>query len=104
MMAGLPSSACMVKAGPEGMAAGGIARKLDTAPNTSSRGQLLILLNAGLVCARREGRSIIYAVDFDRISALLLFLTKDCCGGRPEICAPLAAAVSNACPPRKRRA
>ena len=25
------------------------------------------------------------------MAALLLFLTKDCCGGRPEICAPLAA-------------
>jgi len=93
----------LVKAGPDGMAAGGIARKLDTAPNTLSA-QLLILSSAGLVRAKREGRSIIYAVDFDQIGALLLFLTKDCCGGRPEICAPLAAAVSNCCVPRKRRA
>jgi ArsR family transcriptional regulator len=93
----------LVKAGPDGMAAGTIARKLDTAPNTLSA-QLLVLSNARLVHARREGRSIIYAVDFDQIGALLLFLTKDCCGGRPEICAPLAAAVSNCCVPRKRRA
>jgi DNA-binding transcriptional ArsR family regulator len=93
----------LVKAGPDGMAAGTIARKLDTAPNTLSA-QLLILSSAGLVRAKREGRSIIYAVDFDRMSALLLFLTKDCCGGRPEICVPLAAAVSNCCVPRKRRA
>lgn len=92
----------LVKAGPDGMAAGDIARKLDTAPNTMSA-QLLVLSNAGLAGARREGRSIIYAVNFDRISELLLFLTRDCCGGRPEICAPLATAVSNCCPPRKRR-
>ena len=92
----------LVKAGPDGMAAGDIARKLDTAPNTMSA-QLLVLSNAGLAWARREGRSIIYAVDFERMSALLLFLTKDCCGGRAEICAPLADAVS-CCPSKKRRA
>jgi DNA-binding transcriptional ArsR family regulator len=85
----------LVKAGPEGLAAGEIARTLNTAPNTTSA-QLLVLSNAGLVKARRAGRSIIYSVDFDAMSALLLFLTEDCCGGRKEVCAPLAA-VANRC-------
>jgi DNA-binding transcriptional ArsR family regulator len=93
----------LVKAGTGGMAAGDIARRLDTAANTMSA-QLLVLSNAGLVRARREGRSIIYAADFDRMGALLLFLTEDCCGGKPEICAPLMATVKNCCPPKKRRA
>jgi DNA-binding transcriptional ArsR family regulator len=93
----------LVKAGPAGMAAGQIAKKLKTQPNTMSA-QLLTLSHAGLIRARREGRSIIYAADFDRIGALLLFLTKDCCEGRPEICAPLTATVNNCCPPRKRSA
>jgi len=99
----------LVKAGPEGMAAGDIARELDTAPNTMSA-QLLILSNAGLISARRDGRSIIYAADFGRMSALIDFLTRDCCGGHPEICAPIvtgikAATAAAACcpPPRKRR-
>jgi ArsR family transcriptional regulator len=91
----------LVKAGPQGLAAGDIARQLKTAANTMSA-QLLVLANAGLVHARREGRSIIYAVDYDSMSALLLFLTEDCCGGRPEICAPLAAVASKCCPPKKR--
>jgi len=91
----------LVKAGPDGMAAGDIARKLDTAPNTLSA-QLLILSSAGLVRAKRDGRSIIYAVNFEAVSGLLLFLTKDCCGGRPEICAPLAQTVNACCPPKKR--
>jgi len=90
----------LVKAGPDGMAAGDIAKKLATQPNTMSA-QLLVLSNAGLIRARREGRSIIYAVDFDRMGTLLVFLTRDCCAGRPEICAPLAA-ISQCCPPRKR--
>lgn len=93
----------LVKAGPDGMASGDIARALETAPNTMSA-QLLVLSNAGLIHARREGRSIIYAADFETMGALLQFLTKDCCGGRPEICAPLAATVNACCPPRKRRA
>ena len=90
----------LVKAGPDGMAAGDIARILMTAANTMSA-QLLLLSNAGLIRARREGRSIIYAADFDRMGALLLFLTEDCCGGKPEICAPLAT-VAACCPPKKR--
>ena len=93
----------LVRSGPDGLAAGEIARKLDTQPNTMSA-QLLILSNAGLILARREGRSIIYAADFEKMSALLQFLTRDCCGGRPEICAPLAATVNACCPPKKRRA
>lgn len=93
----------LVKAGPGGLAAGDIARKLGTAPNTMSA-QLLALSNAGLVHARREGRSIIYAVDFDRMATLLQFLARDCCNGRPEICAPLAATVSSCCPPAQKTA
>ncbi len=91
----------LVKAGPGGVAAGDIARKLKTAANTMSA-QLLVLANAGLVRARREGRSIIYAADYDKMSALLLFLTEDCCGGRAEICAPLVSVASKCCPPKKR--
>ena len=90
----------LVKAGPEGLAAGEIARALETAANTTSA-QLLILSNAGLIRARRDGRSIIYSVDFAAMSDLLIFLTEDCCGGRAEICAPLAAIASSCCIPSK---
>jgi DNA-binding transcriptional ArsR family regulator len=78
----------LVKAGPDGMAAGDIARALRVPANTLSA-QLLVLSNAGLVRARRDGRSIIYAIHFDAMRDLLVFLTEDCCGGRPEMCAPL---------------
>ena len=86
----------LVKAGPDGMAAGDIARKLKTAANTMSA-QLLVLSNAGLIRARREGRSIIYSTDFEAMSELLVFLTEDCCGGRAEVCAPLAAVAKRCC-------
>jgi ArsR family transcriptional regulator, arsenate/arsenite/antimonite-responsive transcriptional repressor len=86
----------LVKAGPEGLAAGDIARTLGIAANTLSA-QLLTLSNAGLVRARREGRSIIYAINFEAMRDLLVFLTEDCCGGRAEMCAPLADIASRCC-------
>jgi ArsR family transcriptional regulator, arsenate/arsenite/antimonite-responsive transcriptional repressor len=90
----------LVKAGPEGLAAGEIARTLDTAPNTMSA-QLLVLSNARLIRARRDGRSIIYSVDFPVMSELLVFLTEDCCAGRSEICTPVVAAANRGCQPTK---
>jgi len=86
----------LVKAGPEGMAAGDIARTLAVPANTLSA-QLLVLANAELVRARRCGRSIIYAINFDAMRDLLVFLTEDCCGGRAEMCAPLIAIAEMKC-------
>jgi ArsR family transcriptional regulator len=86
----------LIKAGPEGMAAGDIARKVDVPANTMSA-QLLVLSNAGLIRARRDGRSIIYAVNFDAMRDLLAFLMEDCCGGRAEVCAPLVSIAQRAC-------
>src|ERR1700742_241835 len=90
----------LVKAGTDGLAAGAISRAFKTPANTMSA-QLLVLSNAGLIRARRDGRSIIYAVDYTAMSDLLIFLTEDCCGGRTEICEPLMAAASSCCPPAK---
>jgi DNA-binding transcriptional ArsR family regulator len=92
----------LVKAGLDGLAAGEIARRLDMAANTASQ-QLLLLSNARLVQARREGRSIIYIANFEAMRDLLVYLTEDCCGGRPEVCAPLAEVANKSlcCPPSK---
>jgi ArsR family transcriptional regulator len=79
----------LVRAGPDGLAAGELARRLDTAPNTLSA-QLHTLAQAGLVRSRREGRSIIYAADYGAVQSLLAYLIEDCCQGRAEICMPLA--------------
>jgi DNA-binding transcriptional ArsR family regulator len=85
----------LIQAGREGVPAGDIARRLEIPANTLSA-QLSILANAGLIGSRREGRSIIYTADFDGMSELLVYLMEDCCGGRPEVCAPLAEVASKA--------
>ena len=79
----------LVKAGKDGLPAGAIARRLDILPNTLSA-SLAILSNAGLATSRREGRSIVYAANYARMTRLLGFLMEDCCGGNPAVCAPLA--------------
>ena len=86
----------LVKAGPEGLAAGEIARATGSLANTLSA-NLNVLAGAGLVSSRREGRSIIYSAAYERMRELLAFLMEDCCAGKPEICAPLAAIANRTC-------
>src|SRR5689334_970118 len=77
----------LVQAGPEGMPAGQVAETLDLAPNTLTF-HFDRLRGAGLVTVRREGRSMIYAAQFEAMNALLGFLTDNCCQGAAEKCAP----------------
>ena len=79
----------LVEAGPEGLAAGAIAEKLDLPPATLSF-HLAHLSRTELVRGRQEGRFIIYSADFQSMNALVGFLTENCCGGR--LCAPAAKA------------
>ncbi len=71
---------------PDGLSAGDIAARLSLAPSSLSF-HLGHLERAGLIRSRREQRHIIYAADMDGMGRLLSFLTEDCCGGHPEICA-----------------
>ena len=84
---------------PDGLPAGEVARRMAVPHNTMST-HLAILTRAGLIEAERQSRSIIYRAKLDAVRALTGFLVKDCCGGRPEICAPLIADLSPCCTPR----
>ena len=85
----------LVQAGPDGMTAGSIAEALDLAPNTLTF-HFDRLRMAGLATVRRDGRSMIYAAQFETMDALLGFLTENCCGGAP--CAPAVT-----CKPARKR-
>lgn len=86
----------LVRHEPNGLPAGDIAKALDVPQNTMST-HLAILSRAGLVSSERQGRSIIYRANLDGLSALVLFLLKDCCGGNAELCAPLIAELTPCC-------
>ena len=78
----------LVQAGPDGLAASRIAEALGMPPSSLSF-HLKELTHADLIVPRQEGRFVIYAARFERMNALLGFLTENCCGGNP--CAPVTA-------------
>lgn len=83
----------LVVSGPAGVPAGEIARRLRVVPNTLSA-NLKVLSQAGLINARRDGRSIIYSADFSAMAEFLGFLIADCCAGDTAISGPLISILS----------
>jgi len=65
----------LAHAGPQGLPAGEIARRAGHLQNTTSS-HLSVLANVGLVAGRRQGRSIIYAVQRARFAEALGTLTE----------------------------
>ncbi len=70
----------LVRAGPEGLAAGEIGDELGVPAATLSF-HLKELKSAGLLCCERDGRARIYRPDFSAMQDLLRFLTENCCQG-----------------------
>ena len=68
----------LVRAGPRGLSAGEIARRLEIAAPTLSF-HLRSMLHAGLVTSERFGRSLFYAASFDQLNQVVAFLTENCC-------------------------
>src|SRR5690348_8641654 len=95
----------LVEAGPDGLAAGVIAERLGV-PASSLSFHLAHLTRAGLLVQRRASRLLIYSADFAGMNRLLGYLTENCCGGNPAICAPAACAPAGAAssPEPRRRA
>ena len=81
----------LVRREPDGLPAGEIARLLGVPQNTLSA-HLNVLTHAQLACRERRGRSIVYRANLARLREIVAFLANDCCGGRNELCAPVASA------------
>jgi DNA-binding transcriptional ArsR family regulator len=91
----------LVQYEPGGIAAGDLARLLEVPQNTLSA-HLSVLSRADLVTSERQSRSIVYRANLLAFQAVALFLLQDCCGGRPEICAPVIESLRPCCPPGKK--
>jgi ArsR family transcriptional regulator, arsenate/arsenite/antimonite-responsive transcriptional repressor len=91
----------LVKHEPDGLAAGDLARELEVPQNTLSA-HLTILSRADLVTSERRSRSIVYRANFQAFQRIAVFLLQDCCGGRPEICAPVAEILQSCCAPKRK--
>jgi len=67
----------LLKAHPDGMNAGDIARLCDVAHNTLSA-HLNVLTNAGLLTVERRGREMNYQADLKKFRNIVRFLANDC--------------------------
>jgi DNA-binding transcriptional ArsR family regulator len=72
----------LVVAGPGGETPGRIAEALDIAP-TSLSFHLKELVLAGLVSQQRVGRHLVYRSCMESMNDLVVFLTSNCCAGKP---------------------
>lgn len=90
----------LVEAGPEGSTVGSIADALKVPPPTLSF-HLKELSHADLVASQQEGRFIRYTANFAAMTGLVAYLTKNCCRGQPELCAPNCAPKKSS--PRRER-
>ena len=70
----------LVQAGPQGLAAGIIATRLEMAPPALSF-HLKELTHAGLLVQRPDGRRIHYSANFVAMTELIAYLTDNCCQG-----------------------
>lgn len=82
----------LVQAGEAGLPVGAIGEKLQLAPATLSF-HLAGLKHAGLVTARRAGRTIYHAANYTAMNELIGYLSENCCQGADcgvAMCAPAA--------------
>lgn len=86
----------LVRAEPEGLAAGEIARRLSVPHNTMSA-HLAVLSRAGWIVSQRRSRSIIYRANLEHMNETIQFLVRDCCAEHPEVCEPLTALPCDYC-------
>lgn len=82
----------LVVAGEAGLTPGALSESLGVAPNTLSF-HLKELVHADLVTQERVGRNLVYRAQYDRMNAVLAYLTQNCCQG--QACLTEAATQCN---------
>lgn len=80
----------LARRAPDGVRPTEMVQALGMKPNTLSV-YLSALERAGLVTSQRQGKSVFYRAQMNRMGALVDFLVADCCRGRPDLCATQTA-------------
>jgi DNA-binding transcriptional ArsR family regulator len=84
----------LVVKGAEGLTPALLAQEMAMPANTLSF-HLKELMHADLISQERSGRNLIYRAQFDRMNAVLAYLSQNCCQG--EVCEVLPAALCTTC-------
>lgn len=83
----------LVRQEPEGLSTGALVAASGLSQSTFST-HLAVMAKAGLVRSEKLGRHQIQRANLDSLRALMVFLAKDCCQGRAELCEPLLAELT----------
>lgn len=83
----------LVRHEPNGLSTGALVAASGLTQSTFST-HLAVLAKADLVTAEKQGRSQIQRASIATLRDLMIFLAKDCCEGRSELCEPLLAELT----------
>ena len=78
---------------PEGLTTGQLVESAAISQSTLST-HLAVLAKSGLVITERRGRNFVQRANIATLRGLMVFLAKDCCQGRAELCEPLVAELA----------
>jgi len=84
----------LVVKGSDGLTPAMLAEMMEMPANTLSF-HLKELMHANLISQERSGRNLIYRAQFDRMNALLTYLSQNCCQG--QTCEVVPEAVCQTC-------
>jgi DNA-binding transcriptional ArsR family regulator len=83
----------LVQHEPEGLSTGQLVEASGLSQSTFST-QLAVMAKAGVVITERRGRQQIQRANIAALRDLMVFLVKDCCQSRADLCEPLIAELS----------
>ena len=83
----------LIRHEPDGLSTGSLVEASGLTQSTFST-HLAVLAKAGLVLSKKRGRLQIQRANLDALRGLMIYLAKDCCKGRAELCEPLLAELT----------
>ncbi|MDX3900201.1 MAG: metalloregulator ArsR/SmtB family transcription factor [Sphingobium sp.] len=83
----------LIRHEPDGLSTGALVESSGLTQSTFST-HLAVMVKAGLVLSEKRGRQQIQRANLDALRALMIYLAKDCCQGRAELCEPLLAELT----------
>ena len=83
----------LIRHEPDGLSTGELVEASGLTQSTFST-HLAVMVKAGLVLSEKRGRQQIQRANLDALRGLMVYLAKDCCQGRAELCEPLLAELT----------
>ncbi|MCI4592152.1 metalloregulator ArsR/SmtB family transcription factor [Sphingobium sp. BYY-5] len=83
----------LIRHEPDGLSTGELVEASGLTQSTFST-HLAVMVKAGLVLSEKRGRQQIQRANLAALRRLMVYLAKDCCQGRAELCEPLLAELT----------